>query len=193
MVLGTGKSRDFKNYRKQVQLARVTCSSNRSGYLRRLSANNLSDAPYSHSRSARTVITHSLLCRAADNQSQYRVNFISTPGQSQMCSNFSGLVTRKSSARDALLFRIAHNITGDRSGKRLVEIVETSTMTEEERKPLIKTENDEETESEPGCTGGLCNPKNCIHRYFPVLFAMCLLSFGKYRSVFFFMWEATIH
>ena len=140
-----------------------------------------------------TVMTNSLLCRAADNQSQYRVNFISTPGQSQMCSNFSGLVTRKSSARDALLFRIAHNITGDRSGKRLVEIVETSTMTEEERKPLIKTENDEETESEPGCTGGLCNPKNCIHRYFPVLFAMCLLSFGKYRSVFFFMWEATIH
>lgn len=104
-----------------------------------------------------------------------------------MRSNFSGLVTRKSSARDTLLFRIAHNITGDRSGKSLVEIVQTSTMTEEERKPLIKVENDdEETESEPGCTGGLCNPKNCIHRYFPVLFVMCFLSFGKYRSAFFF-------
>lgn len=51
-------------------------------------------------------------------------------------------------------------------------------MSEEEKTPLIK-EVEGKPESDPGCTGGICNPKNCIHRYFPVLVIMCFLSFGK--------------
>ncbi|KAK7090746.1 lysosomal dipeptide transporter MFSD1-like [Littorina saxatilis] len=52
-------------------------------------------------------------------------------------------------------------------------------MSEEEKTPLI-TEVEGKPESDPGCTGGICNPKNCIHRYFPVLVIMCFLSFGSY-------------
>lgn len=51
-------------------------------------------------------------------------------------------------------------------------------MSDDEKKPLVEVSSP--PQSDPGCTGGLCNPKNCIHRYFPVLFVMCFLSFGSY-------------
>ncbi|XP_076435777.1 lysosomal dipeptide transporter MFSD1-like [Babylonia areolata] len=53
-------------------------------------------------------------------------------------------------------------------------------MTEEEKAPLVEYSDEVELHPDPGCSGGLCNPRNCVHRYFPVLFILCFLSFGSY-------------
>ncbi|BFZ06095.1 hypothetical protein BsWGS_09134 [Bradybaena similaris] len=60
-------------------------------------------------------------------------------------------------------------------------------MTEDERHvtdtaestPIITYEDDVEVLQ--GCSGSPpCNPRSCLHRYFPVLVLICFLSFGSY-------------
>jgi len=50
-----------------------------------------------------------------------------------------------------------------------------------EQAPLIGSHHDDEDEELQGCSSvPVCNPKSCIHRYFPVLILICFLSFGSY-------------
>ncbi|KAK7483182.1 hypothetical protein BaRGS_00025586 [Batillaria attramentaria] len=50
----------------------------------------------------------------------------------------------------------------------------------DEREPLLRNVQEDDEEKETACGTGPCDPKGCIHRYFPVLVIMCFLSFGSY-------------
>ena len=54
-----------------------------------------------------------------------------------------------------------------------------------EQSPLINSSRREDSDDEEeleGCSGSApCNPKGCLHRYFPVLILICFLSFGKLK------------
>ncbi|XP_055868453.1 major facilitator superfamily domain-containing protein 1-like [Biomphalaria glabrata] len=54
----------------------------------------------------------------------------------------------------------------------------------DEKTPLsqvVESNNDDSEEELQGCSGTApCNPKSCLHRYFPVLVLICFLSFGSY-------------
>ncbi|CAL1527854.1 unnamed protein product [Lymnaea stagnalis] len=51
-------------------------------------------------------------------------------------------------------------------------------MSQANEQTALINEDDEELE---GCSGTPpCNPKSCLHRYFPVLILICFLSFGSY-------------
>ncbi|KAK6962470.1 Major facilitator superfamily domain-containing protein 1, partial [Biomphalaria glabrata] len=51
----------------------------------------------------------------------------------------------------------------------------------DEKTPLsqvVESNNDDSEEELQGCSGTApCNPKSCLHRYFPVLVLICFLSF----------------
>ncbi|XP_025080168.1 major facilitator superfamily domain-containing protein 1-like isoform X2 [Pomacea canaliculata] len=51
-------------------------------------------------------------------------------------------------------------------------------MSESEKKPLLAKDS-EDTETKV-YVGNPCDPRGCLHRYFPVLVIMCFLSFGSY-------------
>lgn len=54
-------------------------------------------------------------------------------------------------------------------------------MSDDEKSPLIGTVQDnDEQGKETTCGSGPCDPRGCVHRYFPVLVIMCFLSFGSY-------------
>lgn len=53
----------------------------------------------------------------------------------------------------------------------------TKKMSESEKKPLLAKDS-EDTETKV-YVGNPCDPRGCLHRYFPVLVIMCFLSFGK--------------
>ena len=51
----------------------------------------------------------------------------------------------------------------------------------EENSPLLNSNsvNDDEDGVEGCGSFPVCNPKSCIHKFFPVLVLICFLSFGK--------------
>lgn len=54
-------------------------------------------------------------------------------------------------------------------------------MEDSETKPLLRNiQDDDEEVKETTCGDGPCDPRGCLHRYFPVLVIMCFLSFGSY-------------